>query len=80
MPHLAPLPHPPPPASFSLYMECAASLAPLVADGGFPALRRLDLRKMLGVWKESSTGWLQGLVEALEARGSGGEAPEVLWG
>jgi len=30
--------------SFNIYMEAAASLAPLTADGGLAALRRLDLR------------------------------------
>lgn len=30
--------------SFNIYMEAAASLAPLTADGGLVALRRLDLR------------------------------------
>lgn len=39
---------------------------------------------MLGVWKDTSMPWLQGLVEALQQRhaecgGSPGSAPVVLW-
>lgn len=41
-------------------------------------------RKMLGVWKDTSIAWLQGLVAALQQRheergGSPGSAPVVLW-
>ncbi|PRW44486.1 small GTP-binding isoform B [Chlorella sorokiniana] len=70
--------------SFNIYMEAAASLAPLTADGGLAALRRLDVRKMLGVWKDTSIPWLEGLVAALQQRhgergGSPGSAALVLW-
>lgn len=64
--------------------EAALSQRPLLADGGLLRLRRLDLRKMLGVWKASSTRWLRDLVAALEerhlaGRGSPGSCPLVLW-
>lgn len=70
--------------SFNVYMEAAVSLQPLLADGGLAALRRLDLRKMLGAWKASSIRWLRGLVEDLRARhelggGHPGGTPQVLW-
>ena len=31
--------------------------------------QRLDLRKLVGLWKPSSAQWLRGLAEALEAKG-----------
>lgn len=70
--------------SFNIYMEAALSLAPLLEENGLPKLRRLDLRKMLGVWKQSSNRWLRELVAALQARhvaagGSPGSAPVVEW-
>ncbi|KAL4428433.1 hypothetical protein ABPG75_002522 [Micractinium tetrahymenae] len=70
--------------SFNIYMEAALSLRPLLESGGLARLRRLDLRKMLGVWKQSSIRWLRELVEVLQARhaaagGSPGSAPTVEW-
>lgn len=45
--------------SFNIYMEAAASLAPLTADGGLAALRRLDLRCALvaAVCAPCPVGW-----------------------
>lgn len=70
--------------SFNIYMEACVSLDPLFEGVGLSNLQRLDLRKMLGAWKDSSIQWLARLQERLcdehVARGgSPADSPEVLW-